>query len=99
MKGLISVGAQIVGNGDVREAIVVTVTDTGMGMRAEEIDQIFEKYKQSGTKSLRGGGGTGLGLYIVKQVVEAHGGEVSVASIEGVGTSMVLRLPVKRVAA
>jgi len=97
-KGLISVGAQIVRNGDVPEAIVVTVTDTGMGMRAEEIDQIFEKYKQSNTKSLRGGGGTGLGLYIVKQVVEAHGGEVSVASIEGVGTSMVLRLPVKRAA-
>jgi signal transduction histidine kinase len=98
-KGLISVGAQIVRNGDVPDAIVVTVTDTGMGMKAEEIDRIFEKYKQSNTKSLRGGGGTGLGLYIVKQVVEAHGGEVSVASIEGVGTSMVLRLPVKRVAA
>jgi two-component system phosphate regulon sensor histidine kinase PhoR len=97
-KGLISVGAQIVRNGDVPEAIVVTVTDTGMGIRAEELDQIFLKYKQSKNKSLRGGGGTGLGLYIVKQVVEAHGGEVSVASIEGVGTSMVLRLPVKRAA-
>ncbi|HYH09328.1 MAG TPA: HAMP domain-containing sensor histidine kinase [Thermoanaerobaculia bacterium] len=97
-KGLISVGAQIVRNGDVPDAIVVTVTDTGMGIRAEELDAIFEKYKQSKNKSLRGGGGTGLGLYIVKQVVEAHGGEVSVASIEGVGTSMVLRLPVKRAA-
>lgn len=97
-KGLISVGAQIVRNGDVPEAIVVTVTDTGMGIRAEEVEQIFEKYKQSKNKSLRGGGGTGLGLYIVKQVVEAHGGEVSVASVEGVGTSMVLRLPVKRAA-
>ena len=97
-KGLISVGAQIVRNGDVPEAIVVTVTDTGMGIKAEEVDRIFEKYKQSGNKSLRGGGGTGLGLYIVKQIVEAHGGEVSVASVEGVGTSMVLRLPVKRAA-
>jgi len=97
-KGLISVGAQIVRNGDTPEAIVVTVTDTGMGIRAEEVDKIWEKYKQSKNKSLRGGGGTGLGLYIVKQVVEAHGGEVSVASIEGVGTSMVLRLPVKRAA-
>ena len=97
-KGLISVGAQIVRNGDVPDAIVITVTDTGMGIRAEDVDKIFQKYKQSGTKSLRGGGGTGLGLYIVKQVVEAHGGEVSVASIEGVGTSMVLRLPVKRAA-
>lgn len=95
-QGLISVGAQIERNGDVPEAIVVTVTDTGMGIRAEEIEKIFEKYKQSKNKSLRGGGGTGLGLYIVKQIVEAHGGEVSVASLEGVGTSMVLRLPVKR---
>ena len=97
-KGLISVGAQIVRNNDVPEAIVITVTDSGMGIKTEELQTIFEKYKQSGTKSLRGGAGTGLGLYIVKQVVEAHGGEVSVASVEGVGTSMVLRLPVKRAA-
>jgi two-component system phosphate regulon sensor histidine kinase PhoR len=97
-KGLVSVGAQIIRNNDVPEAIVITVTDSGMGIKAEELQTIFEKYKQSGTKSLRGGTGTGLGLYIVKQVVEAHGGEVSIASIEGVGTSMVLRLPVKRAA-
>ena len=97
-KGLVSVGAQIVRNGDNPEAIVITVTDTGMGIKADEVEKLFQKYKQSGNKSLRGGAGTGLGLYIVKQVVEAHGGEVSVASIEGVGTSMVLRLPVKRAA-
>ncbi len=97
-KGLISVGAQIVRNGDVPEAIVITVTDSGMGIKAVELQRIWDKYKQSGNKSLRGGGGTGLGLYIVKQVVEAHGGEVTVASIEGVGTSMVLKLPVKRAA-
>lgn len=96
-KGLISVGAQIERNANAPEAIVVTVTDTGMGIKAEEVEKIFEKYKQSKNKSLRGGGGTGLGLYIVKQIVEAHGGQVSVASIEGVGTSMVLRLPIKRV--
>lgn len=97
-KGLISVGAQIVRNEDAAEAIVITVTDTGTGISATDLDRIFEKYKQSGKKSIRGGGGTGLGLYIVKQVVEAHGGQVSVASVEGVGTSMVLRLPVKRAA-
>jgi len=97
-RGLISVGAQIVRNGELPESIVITVTDTGMGIKAQELLQVWEKYKQSGNKSLRGGGGTGLGLYIVKQIVEAHGGEVSVASIEGVGTSMVLKLPVKRAA-
>jgi signal transduction histidine kinase len=97
-KGLISVGAQIVRSGEQAEAIVITVTDTGMGIKSAELQQIWEKYKQSGNKSLRGGGGTGLGLYIVKQIVEAHGGEISVASVEGVGTSMVLKLPVKRAA-
>src|SRR5207244_5617967 len=97
-RGLISVGAQIVRNGELPESIVITVTDSGVGMKANELVQIWEKYKQSGSKSLRGGGGTGLGVYIVKQIVEAHGGEISVASIEGVGTSMVLKLPVKRAA-
>ena len=97
-QGVVSVGAQIVRNGDAPEAIVVTVTDTGMGIKPEEINKLFEKYKQTGTKSIRGGSGTGLGLYIVKQIIEAHGGEISVASLEGVGTSMILRIPVKRVA-
>jgi two-component system phosphate regulon sensor histidine kinase PhoR len=97
-RGLISVGAQIVRNGETPESIVITVTDSGLGIKSNELAQIWEKYKQSGSKSLRGGGGTGLGLYIVKQIVEAHGGEISVASIEGVGTSMVLKLPVKRAA-
>ena len=97
-QGLISVGAQIVRNGETAESIVITVTDSGVGIKSNELLQIWEKYKQSGNKSLRGGGGTGLGLYIVKQIVEAHGGEISVASIEGVGTSMVLKLPVKRAA-
>jgi two-component system, OmpR family, phosphate regulon sensor histidine kinase PhoR len=95
-KGLISVGAQIVRNGEVPESIVITVTDSGMGIKAGDVQQIWEKYKQSGNKSLRGGGGTGLGLYIVRQIVEAHGGEVTVASIEGIGTSMVIKLPVKK---
>jgi len=97
-KGLISVGAQVVRNGEIPEAIVVTVTDSGMGIKAADVNNLFGKYKQTGNKSFRGGGGTGLGLFIVKQIVEAHGGEVSVASIEGVGTSMVVKLPVKRAA-
>jgi two-component system phosphate regulon sensor histidine kinase PhoR len=97
-KGLISVGAQTVRNGDSTESIVITVTDSGMGIKASEVNKLFEKYKQTGNKSFRGGGGTGLGLFIVKQIVEAHGGEVSVASIEGAGTSMVVKLPVKRAA-
>ena len=97
-KGIISVGAQIIRQGENPESIVITVTDSGLGIKASDVHKLFDKYKQTGTKSFRGGGGTGLGLYIVKQIVEAHGGEVTVASIEGVGTSMVVKLPVKRAA-
>ena len=97
--GVISVGAQLIRNNEGPEALLVTVTDTGIGIKAAEQGKIFEKYKQSANKSLRGGGGTGLGLYIVKQIVEGHGGTLDIASIQGVGTSMVLRLPIRRTTA
>jgi signal transduction histidine kinase len=97
--GVISVGAQTLRDGEGPHSIAVTVTDSGMGIRQEQMAVLFQKYKQTRNKSLRGGGGTGLGLYIVKQIVEAHGGEIAVASVEGIGTSMVLRLPVRRAAA
>jgi signal transduction histidine kinase len=95
-KGVIAIGAQVVRDPDGPKSVVVTVTDSGMGIRADDLNQLFEKYKQTKNKSLRGGGGTGLGLYIVKQIVEAHGGRVNVASIEGIGTSMILDFPVRR---
>ncbi|HSN69457.1 MAG TPA: PAS domain-containing sensor histidine kinase [Thermoanaerobaculia bacterium] len=98
-KGVISIGAQVVRDQDGPKSVVVTVTDSGMGIRPDDLKQLFEKYKQTKNKSLRGGGGTGLGLYIVKQIVEAHGGAVNIASIEGIGTSMILSLPVRRTAA
>jgi signal transduction histidine kinase len=98
-KGVISIGAQVIRDQDGPKSVVITVTDSGMGIRPDDLKNLFEKYKQTKNKSLRGGGGTGLGLYIVKQIVEAHGGTVSIASLEGIGTSMILDLPVRRSAA
>lgn len=96
--GVISVGAQVLRDEEGSDSLLVTVTDSGIGIKYGDTEKIFQKYKQSGNKSFRGGGGTGLGLYIVKQVVEAHGGSVHVASIEGVGTSMMFRIPMRRAA-
>ncbi len=97
-EGLIVVGGKVERGDEGEDHIVVTVTDSGVGMTPEDLAQIFQKYKQSKSKSIRGGSGTGLGLYIVKQIIEAHGGSVTVSSVHGVGTSMVLTLPVRRAA-
>lgn len=97
-KGVIAVGAKVVRGQADDSTIIVTITDTGVGMTPEDLGKIFEKYKQSKSKSVRGGAGTGLGLYIVKQIIEAHGGTVTVSSLHGIGTSMVLTLPVRRAA-
>lgn len=98
-KGVISVGAQVIRDEVGPKSVIITVTDSGVGIKPEDRGKLFEKYKQTKSKSFRGGGGTGLGLYIVKQIIEAHGGEVNVASIEGQGTCMVVRIPVRRAAA
>ncbi len=65
----------------------VTVTDSGKGIRDDEADKIFEPFHT--TKA----DGTGLGLAIVQRVVESHGGEVTVESQEGRGSSFRLRFP------
>src|SRR5207244_9927137 len=67
-KGLISVGAQIVRNGDIPESIVITVTDSGMGIKAAELQKIWKKYKQSANNSIRGSGGKELGLELGRQL-------------------------------
>jgi signal transduction histidine kinase len=62
------------------------------GIPAQQLSTIFEKYKQSGNKSFRGG--TGLGLYIVKGLIEAHGGDVAVGRAPEGGAQFRFTLPV-----
>jgi signal transduction histidine kinase len=60
--------------------IIITVRDTGSGLAPEQLARIFEPF--STTKS----SGTGLGLYVVKQLVEKNGGKIHVCSVTGEGT-------------
>jgi PAS domain S-box-containing protein len=71
----------------------VSVTDSGMGIPAEEQSQLFERFFR--TEGAREGGvpGTGIGLTVVKRLVDAHGGRVSVQSAPGVGTTFRVELP------
>jgi len=72
----------------------VRVRDNGEGIPAEEIGQIFEKYRQGGNVKHSSDKGTGLGLIICKMIIEAHGGCIWVESEVGKGSTFFLSLPV-----
>ncbi|HET9517519.1 MAG TPA: response regulator, partial [Actinoplanes sp.] len=72
--------------------VSITVTDTGIGIAAADHDRVFEEFQQVGDTD-RHRAGTGLGLALTKRLVEAHGGEISLVSEPGEGSSFTVRLP------
>ncbi len=76
------------------QAVKVTVTDTGIGIPSDSQKRIFERFYQVGDSLTRTSTGTGLGLSIAKQLVEAHGGSISLESEAGKGTRFSFTLPV-----
>lgn len=75
------------------KSIVVSVTDTGCGIKPEDQALVFEKFKQVGDTLTDKPKGTGLGLPICKEIIEYHGGKVWVESSMGVGSSFYFSLP------
>jgi PAS domain S-box-containing protein len=73
--------------------IHIEVTDTGPGIPEEEIPRLFQRYYRARSQASRGAPGTGLGLYISRAIVEAHGGEILVTSQPGKGATFLVRLP------
>ncbi|WNI17047.1 sensor histidine kinase [Actinacidiphila sp. ITFR-21] len=78
------------GGGDLIE---ISVTDQGIGISEKNRDRVFERFYRVDPARSRATGGTGLGLSIVKHVAASHGGEVTVWSAEGQGSTFTLRLP------
>lgn len=67
--------------------VIVSVSDTGIGIAPDRLDEIFEPFHQLDNSSTRRYGGTGLGLSLVRQIVESHGSMLDVQSVEGRGTT------------
>lgn len=75
------------------DTVELVVTDSGVGIPRRDLDRVFERFYRVDRARSRGTGGTGLGLAIVRHVASNHGGEVTVESTEGVGSTFTLSLP------
>ena len=85
-----SVYVNVRGDGD---RVLINVTDTGMGISSDDLAHIFQKFYRADNSDTRTIGGTGLGLYLVKQRVEAMGGRVWAESAFGEGSTFYVSLP------
>jgi signal transduction histidine kinase len=99
---LLSNGIKFTDKGEVRVTCVVNgptmevrIADTGVGIAAENIDNVFEPFWQAEQTATRRTGGTGLGLSVTRKLARLLGGDVSVASRPGAGTTFLLTLPMK----
>ncbi len=86
--GRIDVSAKAEANG-----VLINVRDNGMGIPAEDIPRLFERFYRVEKARTSDAGGTGLGLAITKEIVDAHGGQIWVESEPGKGTSTWIRIP------
>ncbi len=77
------------------EAVVLRVSDTGIGMTSEQVDRLFEAFSQAEASTASKYGGTGLGLAITRKFCRMMGGDVEVESEPGTGSTFTVRLPVQ----
>src|SRR5882757_3944248 len=78
---------------DGRDWITISVTDTGIGMTAEQMGKLFQEFSQADASTTRKYGGTGLGLAISKRFCQMMGGDITVESQPGRGSTFTIRLP------
>ncbi|HIQ04861.1 MAG TPA: ATP-binding protein [Anaerolineae bacterium] len=76
--------------------VVVTISDTGIGIAPEELPRLFNRFQRSAEATRRAIRGTGLGLHIARKLVEAHGGFIGAQSQLGQGSTFWVALPARR---
>lgn len=91
--GTVSVTAGLSDTGD---NIYISVTDTGEGIPGEKLENIFVAFEQVDMSTTRRHGGTGLGLHLVKELVKAHNGEITVQSVLSKGSAFTVWLPIRQ---
>jgi len=76
-----------------RSSVVIEVEDTGVGIPADALSHLFERFYRVDSARARASGGSGLGLAIVQAIVQAHHGQVDIQSAPGIGTCVTVQLP------
>ena len=82
---------------DKNEFVEISVKDNGVGIEKRHLDMIFDRFKQVDKSLSRNAEGTGIGLSLVKSIVELHGGNISVESEYGIGSKFIVVLPAREV--
>lgn len=77
------------------EMLEIEISDDGIGIPQNKLNSIFERFKQVENNTIRSGEGSGIGLYLVKSLVDMHGGDVAVESELGSGTTFKISIPVE----
>ena len=77
------------------ESIIISVKDSGLGIPEDKLEEIFEKFKQVDKSFMRGHEGSGIGLSLVKSLVEMHKGTIYAKSVYGKGSEFIIELPVE----
>ncbi|KPQ41233.1 MAG: sensory transduction histidine kinase, partial [Candidatus Methanoperedens nitroreducens] len=90
--GVIKLSARKEGN-----MVRFSVSDTGIGIKEEELGKLFDKFKHLNSGYVRNNKGTGLGLVISKKLVELHGGEITVESKYGQGSIFTFTIPINEI--